>query len=75
MNWISVKERLPTPGKNVLYIDIRRVMFVGHYISDIYNDGFEYSCWKENSLSCGCFCGETEVTHWMELPEPPIDGE
>ena len=64
--WVSVEERLPNP----------RTVCLGYYKhSYCDNDGF----WI---ISTVLFDGEKfkvgsdyKVTHWMELPEPPKEGE
>ena len=56
--WISVKERLPEPEKDVLVLWLGRHVRVGWY-SEECND------WKVDA-------GFTnDVTHWMPLPEAP----
>lgn len=62
--WVSVKERLPEEGELVIGANIE-----GKYISDNgYVGAFEYCS--------GIFCYEgvgREITHWMPLPEPPVE--
>ena len=64
--WISVKDKMPELDKNVLVhnSDGCRVVCLKEY-----SDGIE---WHHQSDSCGC-CNtfDTEVTHWMELPDGP----
>lgn len=63
--WISVKDRLPNKGQDVLIyrsgfrVDLMNVhMYLGE---DRWED--EYGYWETT---------ETEgITHWMPLPEPP----
>lgn len=59
--WISVEERLPRPGQEVLIVDdqIMRVQAVS-----------SYGKWHPyvNGSSC-------KPTHWMPLPEPPKDAK
>lgn len=54
--WISVKERMPEDGKNVLAYE---------------GGGFFYIDWcvEGEWVIAGQSCGV--VTHWMPLPEPP----
>lgn len=54
--WISVKERMPEDGKNVLAYEGG-----GFYFLDWCSDGK----WVVASASTAV------VTHWMPLPEPP----
>ena len=64
--WISVKDRMPEPGVNVLarcfYHECWQ-MFVCH-VSKI-NTGHWYT---------GIAGQWVQVTHWMPLPEPPEEG-
>jgi hypothetical protein len=53
--WISVKDRLPEKGKDVLCVD-HRGAFIG-----CFSDGIWYDV-----DSCN-----VPVTHWMPLPELP----
>lgn len=59
--WISVEERLPRPGQEILIVDdqIMRVQAVS-----------SYGKWHPyvNGSSC-------KPTHWMPLPEPPKDAK
>lgn len=55
--WISVKDRLPEEGKNVLCLDS--------------SDNYYSVGWIEDGLwEDGEFVG-IDFTHWMPLPEPP----
>ena len=56
--WISVKDRLPDVGRDVLFVRENKSYGVGAY-SDTYLDFFS-----------GQFPVKG-VTHWMPLPEPP----
>ena len=64
--WISVKDRLPKERKNVL------VYITGDaddevYISCIHKDGK----WEYKDTMMYETSWYQEVSHWMELPEPP----
>lgn len=60
--WISVKERLPKIGEEVLACyGLRTVMSVAVHI------GFDGVAWFR-SVDSG---GKMIVSHWMPLPEPP----
>lgn len=69
MNWISVKDRLPskysyylTENRNEKYVS----RFAGYRILRFYP--------KDKKWSDGSFdLNFDEVTHWMPLPEPPKD--
>ena len=59
--WVSVKDRLPKKGKNVLCCTSGKdnEPFMG-YRDDYTGD------WCEDGWECDC-----KVTHWMPLPKPP----
>jgi hypothetical protein len=57
--WISVKERLPEPYKDVLVFNA----FAGFHIAQV--DSFRG--WVCRSLANA----PHEVTYWQPLPEPP----
>ncbi len=60
--WISVKDRLPNEGQEVLCYGGGNLMNVYIYLDDdCWED--EYGYW-ETAESEG-------ITHWMPLPEPP----
>jgi len=74
MEWISVKDRLPENGSQVLAI-IPKSDEIGFFNPfscnyDIDNGGF-CDLWAieiEDRFYCRF---NTKVTHWMPLPEPP----
>ena len=55
-NWISVEDRLPGHPNKVLIYSKSGKYGVGKYI---------------DRIDCFIATGQTVVTHWMELPEPP----
>lgn len=58
-SWISVTERLPERGVNVIALGSRGGVYTAQYKGSIY--------WhKLNARNHMC-----EPTHWMPLPEPP----
>jgi hypothetical protein len=57
MKWISVENKLPKIGKDVLTYDGEN-MLVEYLLND------------EDVLTWSCSPFE-EITHWMSLPEPP----
>lgn len=64
--WVSVEDRLPTPGERVIATDEQ---FVG--------EGYIDSCcrwYRYGGFEWRFFDIERDVTHWMPLPEPP-EGE
>jgi hypothetical protein len=71
MNWISVKDELPEPVTEGAEADKWKLCCTGfgaillslcyyNHGSDEWFDGFNAH-------------PETRITHWMTLPEPPID--
>ena len=62
--WISVEERLPEEGKNVLVC----ICANGKY--DITRGWYDkkqgFCCWDDAAMESADF-----ITHWMSLPEPP----
>ena len=68
--WISVEERLPELGKEVLICDIddkRNYMDVWSLEYDEDGD----VVWEGKN---GEWYSRNEATHWMPLPEPPKEG-
>ena len=63
--WISVKERLPEPEKEVIILDKRK-----HTDIDFLTDDGEggYYWWKSDET---IWCDDDEITHWMEIPKLP----
>lgn len=61
-NWISIKEKLPTPMESVLFLTINDIMFVG---------------WLEPNKKIihpareGEYTEIFSITHWRPLPKPP----
>ncbi len=61
--WISVKDRLPETDQMVLFFDKENICY-GEY--EFYNPGDRWydvdrSRWR------------IDVSHWMPLPDPPVD--
>ena len=63
--WIPVEERLPEEGKNVL-IFVKCMNNWWHIEVDWRIGG----CWFNNAET-----DWNKITHWMEMPEPPEEGE
>lgn len=71
--WISVKERLPEKSGKYL-------VCIGHQFDNFYITHLmtvDYST-KHKSFNASDFSEEnnhafTDVTHWMLLPEPPVE--
>ena len=68
--WISVEDRLPTPGTRVLITD---GVFVGEgFLSGkIFSVRGERSQWKRYHNAPWKESMKTEITHWMPLPGAP----
>lgn len=62
--WISVKDRLPPPGEEVLLFDINSIrhLVLGWLRK---NKGYNKSMW---ALSNG-HVDDEDITHWMIIPE------
>ena len=60
MQWVSVKDRLPEKFKNVMIFKegLWDEPGIGYYADEI------WYAWLEG-------IGQTNITHWMPLPEPP----
>lgn len=67
MNWINVNEQLP-PNCNNGVNDCITVLAV--ISSGYYKPEYKLVTWMNNRF-CGFPAGNTEVTHWMHLPEMP----
>lgn len=77
MDWISVKDRLPEDGQEVLVISHgwgERLVYVGQYkrvesetswLTGITPKVSNWLLWGWSYIK------EPQVTHWMPLPEPP----
>ncbi len=65
MVWITVKERLPEPGKRVLATD-------GVFVGEAYKTTAG-TWWRHAGMPWRTVLDGRVVTHWMELPEAPGD--
>lgn len=63
--WISVTDRLPEVGKEVLVCDTRDGFWGTFYLE---KRAFNKFCWNDGD---GWRLPSDEVTHWMPPPEPP----
>lgn len=62
--WVSVKDRLPPPGEEVLLFDINSIRhLVLGWLKE--NKGYNKSMW---ALSNG-HVDDEDITHWMIIPE------
>jgi len=62
MEWISIKDRLPDIDKRVLIYLSHGVIKVDERYKSLY--GKQIGNWRYTYP-------ETNITHWMPLPEPP----
>lgn len=76
--WISVKDKLPELGKEVLVYAIgKSEYFLGDSIITIsYQYEFKWFSWSKDEVimwhsPLDYFNTNYEVTHWMPLPNPP----
>lgn len=60
MSWISVNDKLPHNGENVLVFSCWGDIEDGDF--DVFSTRFDIECYKQN-----------DITHWQPLPEPPKD--
>ncbi|CDH25152.1 DUF551 domain-containing protein [Xenorhabdus bovienii] len=66
MEWIKTSDRLPETYDDILLVvDGSNDIHVGYFILDEH----EGNCF--HSLGEDLFFKIEDVTHWMELPEPP----
>lgn len=72
--WISVEDRLPSPGARVLITD---GVFVGEgfLAGKAFFGRGEGTSWKRYSNIPWDKSMKTEITHWMPLPGAPTEGE
>ena len=72
--WISVEDRLPSPGARVLITD---GVFVGEgfLAGKAFLGHGEGTSWKRYSNIPWDKSMKTEITHWMPLPGAPEEGE
>nr|DAU47013.1 MAG TPA: Protein of unknown function (DUF551) [Caudoviricetes sp.] len=72
--WISVEDRLPSPGARVLITD---GVFVGEgfLAGKAFFGRGEGTSWKRYSNIPWDKSMKTEITHWMPLPGAPEEGD
>lgn len=64
--WVSVKERMPNKGKNVLVFAKEKFISGEKIAIDRLEKGEQEPVWMYTH-------GWFEVTHWMPLPKPPAE--
>lgn len=83
MTWISVKERLPKEYEHVLlfwpheagYRPVREGYLSRMAYNDATGKNFDLPLFSDATEQVGDegWHDEQTVTHWMPLPEPPVD--
>lgn len=68
MPWISVKDSLPEAWKEKGGDLINYLVFMPEYGVDVGNYAKPVKTWLCMGIPC-------KVTHWMPLPEPPMEGK
>lgn len=70
MNWMNVNDKLPPNYEEVIFTvitDVKRDILIGHRVDDIwYNCYLFYVSTPLNNTVC-------KVTHWLALPDYPVD--
>src|SRR6266850_2304093 len=70
MNWISVEEKLPEECSSVLTTQVRangeKIVRISHYFHGMTTEGDWY-------VEDQSFKKQPTVTHWMPLPDPPVE--
>lgn len=73
--WISVNDRLPELGEDVLVYCKAKTPEFTDFIEVSVRNTYKLAPWCDEETAWGIrfipFGGEFEVTHWMPLPEPP----
>lgn len=74
--WISVKERLPKEGVDVLALNTFNGLDRSFCVVVYYEDNADDWCWfqDERQGSEGRW-GRTAFGYWQPLPEPPAESE
>ena len=71
MNWISVKDRLPEEDSTKFIIFTEGVdVYCGRYYS---RNSFNRESFFIVESQNGHIFNDSNVTHWMPLPDPPKD--
>ena len=70
MNWKIVKDRLPEGEGNTHIMCLVYDKYMGQILVRPYNE--HYKCWDDEDCDDFYTDGvDGNITHWMELPEPP----
>lgn len=74
-SWISVKEKLPQIGEEVLIYDVYEDGSCGYgvltYVTTLYGVNY-FAKVFEDDPAIDLSKSFTEITHWQPLPKPPI---
>lgn len=65
-NWISVKDRLPLYGMEVIIANVDNDVCVAYLFSDEYNNIYKTGFHDDEFVYMNI-----QPTHWMPLPDPP----
>ncbi len=70
--WVSVKDRFPEEGENVILYD-GDVIFCGSFEGK----NRDKVCWGNQACDGICYgwYKKKEITYWMPLPKPPEQGK
>ncbi len=68
MEWISVKDKLPSPQEMVVFFYDDQ-FHIGYFISK--SQYHEEYLWQSHIDGYNCV---HDITHWMPLPKSPQDG-
>lgn len=66
--WISIEDKLPQDGYPKLFYNDKTNIF-GFFA---YKDGLFY---KINDDDTKILMSQTEITHWFDIPQPPVKDE
>lgn len=75
MNWTPLKEKRPPSNEWVLVLSQNQICIAQtSNAENITRSGSKYISWDLMTDGCGC-CGEgieeSQISHWMPLPEIP----
>jgi len=68
--WIPVSEGLPETDELVLFVENGNVT-VGNYAASASEENCWWDCISTDMSGSASYTKESDVTHWMPLPDPP----
>lgn len=75
MTWISVKDELPFPSKNMRQVLVQVALYDStrkkYFVTYAYFDGMFF----EDSFGDNIQSAYQEITHWAPLLEPPLENK